>query len=54
VFGLSNQMQPESHDSDVNSKRTSGAKLRLFLESLAMGGWRSEIEFLVLKSYGLL
>ena len=55
VFGLSIQMQQESLDLELNSRRTSGAKLRLFLETLAiLEVVGQKIEFLVLQSYGLL
>ena len=54
VFELSIQMQLESLDSELNSRRTSGAKLRLFgrLWLWEVGG--QKFEFFVLQSYGLL
>ena len=43
MFELSIQMQLESLDSELNSRRTSAAKLRLFGDFGYMGGWRSKI-----------
>jgi len=42
VFELSIQMQLESLDSELNSRRTSAAKLRLFGDFGYMEGWRSK------------
>ena len=40
MFELSIQMQLESLDSELNSRRTSAAKLRLFGDFGYMDGWR--------------